>query len=61
MSSEIADFLYDKDEKICFCFWLIILFLRFESEGEDSEEEEKMLDKHEKPEPLSAFIHSTRF
>ena len=59
MSSEIADFLYDEDDNIC--FWLIIFLLRFESEGEDSEEEEKMLDKHEKPEPLSAFIHSTRF
>ena len=34
---------------------------RFESDGEESEEEEKILDKHEKPEPLSAFIHSTRY
>ena len=34
--------------------------LRFESDNEESEEEEKILDKHEKPEPLSAFIHSTR-
>ena len=36
------------------------LYQRFESDDEESEEEEKILDKHEKPEPLSAFIHSTR-
>ena len=36
------------------------LYRRFESDDEESEEEEKILDKHEKPEPLSAFIHSTR-
>ena len=36
------------------------IFQRFESDDEESEEEEKILDKHEKPEPLSAFIHSTR-
>ena len=44
-----------------FCFvYFNICKSRFESDGEESEEEEKILDKHEKPEPLSAFIHSTR-
>ena len=45
-----------------FCFlYFNICKSRFESDGEESEEEEKILDKHEKPEPLSAFIHSTRY
>ena len=45
---------------LCFVYFNIANS-RFESDGEESEEEEKILDKHEKPEPLSAFIHSTRY
>ena len=37
-----------------------LLFFRFESDEEESEEEEKIVDKHDKPEPLSAFTNSTR-
>ena len=34
--------------------------LRYASDHEDSEEEEKILEKHEKPESLSSFVESTR-
>ena len=34
--------------------------IRYASDQEDSEEEEKILEKHEKPESLSSFVESTR-
>ena len=58
MSKEVAEFLW-VCQMLCFVYFNIANS-RFESDGEESEEEEKILDKHEKPEPLSAFIHSTR-
>ena len=36
------------------------MLLRYASDQEDSEEEEKILEKHEKPESLSSFVESTR-
>ena len=39
---------------------LDICFTRYASDQEDSEEEEKILEKHEKPESLSSFVESTR-
>ena len=36
------------------------MLARYASDQEDSEEEEKILEKHEKPESLSSFVESTR-
>ena len=36
------------------------MLARYASDQDDSEEEEKILEKHEKPESLSSFVESTR-